>query len=384
MVEILSRIQFAFTVGFHFLFVPLSIGLIFIVCIYEYKYFKTKSVRYKHLSEFYGDMFVINYAFGIVTGITMSLQFGTNWSAYAIYMGDVFGTPLVFEAMIAFFLESTFTGMWIFKKNKMSQKLRLITVILIFIGTNISALWIITANGFMQNPVGFTMAADGSKVLIENFREVLLNPYAWYMVVHTNTSAILLGAYFVLGIGAYRYLRLKKDSDEAKTLALGFKPANIVLAVTAISMPIVGYAYYNYIVPIQPTKIDAATGGNTLVTISFGIMVTLGMIFIIYSLYTLIFFKRYMNSPVMQKLYLWTFPLPYIAILFGWIVSEVGRQPYVVYGLMKTEDAVSNVPVMQVWFSIITIVLMYAILAWACVYLMKKRIKAPLVKEEKV
>ncbi|QEN03188.1 cytochrome ubiquinol oxidase subunit I [Thiospirochaeta perfilievii] len=382
MVEILSRIQFAFTVGFHFLFVPLSIGLIFLVCIYEYKYLKSKEVKYKHLSEFYGDMFVINYAFGIVTGITMSLQFGTNWSAYSIYMGDVFGAPLVFEAMIAFFLESTFTGLWIFKKNKMSNRLRFITVLLIFIGTNFSALWIITANGFMQNPVGYALAADGSRVLVENFKEIIFNPYAWYMLVHNNISAILLGSYFVLGIGAYRYLKIDKESQEAKTFELGFKPANILLVITSLLMPAVGFSYFNYIVPIQSTKIDAISGGSPFVTISFGLMVGLGTFFIFYSIYTLIFFKRFMNSPVMQKFYLWTFPLPYIAILAGWIVAEVGRQPYVVYGLMLTNDAVSNVPVMQVWFSLITIFVMYAILAVGCIYLIKKRITSPLVKEE--
>lgn len=384
MVALLSRIQFAFTVGFHFLFVPLSIGLIFIVLIYEYKHIKTQNVKYKHLSEFYGDMFVINYAFGIVTGITMSLQFGTNWSAYSIYMGDVFGAPLVFEALIAFFLESTFTGLWIFKKNKMSNKLRFITVLLIFIGTNFSALWIITANGFMQNPVGYSIAADGSRVLVENFREIIFNPYAWYTLIHNNLSAVLLGAYFVLGIGAYRYLKVDKESEEAKTFKLGFKPANKLLVITSLLMPSIGYSYFNYIVPIQPLKIDAVSGGVPLVSISFAMMVGFGTFFIIYSLYTLIFFNRYMNSPVMQKLYLWTFPLPYIAILAGWIVAEVGRQPYVVYGLMLTNNAVSNVPVMQVWFSLITIFIMYAILAVGCVYLIKHRINAPLLKEEKI
>lgn len=391
MVTLLSRLQFAFSVGFHFLFVPLSIGLIFLVCIYEFNYLRTKNKRFKHLSEFYGDLFVINYAFGIVTGFTMSLQFGTNWSAYSAFMGDVFGAPLVFEAMIAFFLESTFTGLWIFKKNKMSQKLRFITVLLIFIGTNFSALWIITANGFMQNPVGATLAVDGTKVVVENFKEIIFNPYAWYMLIHTNTSAILLSAYFVLGIGAYRYLKIDKESEEAKTFEIGFKPANIVLFITALSMPIVGYAYYKYIVPIQPTKITNIEGAKPLVSIAFSLMVGLGTVFIIYSGYTLIFFKRFMKSPVMQKLYLWTFAFPYVAILAGWIVAEVGRQPYVVYPkggneegniFMKTADAVSpNVPEMQVWFSIITILIMYAVLAWACVYLIKKRVNAPLVKE---
>ena len=149
-------------------------------------------------------------------------------------------------------------------------------------------------------------------------------------------------------------------------------------------MPAVGYSYFSYIVPIQPTKIDAISGGSPLVSLSFSLMVTAGTFFIIYSIFTLLFFKKYMQSPVMQKIYLWTLGLPYIAILAGWIVAEVGRQPYVVYGQMLTADAVSTVPVMQVWFSLITIVIMYSILGVACIYLIKKRINAPLVKQEKI
>ncbi len=149
-------------------------------------------------------------------------------------------------------------------------------------------------------------------------------------------------------------------------------------------MPIIGYSYFNYIVPIQPTKIDAISGSVPMVSIAFSLMVGLGTFFIIYSGFTLVFFKKYMKSPMMQKLYLWTFFLPYIAIMAGWIVTEVGRQPYVVYGLMFTRDAVSTVPVMQVWFSLITILIMYTVLAIACVYLLKQRINAPLIKQEQV
>ncbi len=375
MVELLSRIQFAFTVGFHFLFVPVSIGLIFLVVIFEGINLFKKDEKYKSLSNFFGDIFVINYAFGIVTGFTMSLQFGTNWSEYSRFMGDVFGAPLVLEALIAFFLESTFTGIWIFKRNKISDKSRFIVAFLIFLGTNISALWIITANGFMQNPVGYEIIAD--KVVMTDFVALVTNPYAWYMLVHTNVSTFVLGSMVVISISSYKML---KGTDTEKVIfAKAVKIAFVVLLVCSIFTASWGNIYMNYITPIQPTKIDALSGGSSFVTTSFFIMVTAGTILILIGLYGTIFTKKFLSSPATQKIFKWMFFLPYIAILTGWIVAEVGRQPYIVYGLMYTSEAVSNVPVSSVWFSLITIVLLYGILAIACVYLTINKIKKPLI-----
>lgn len=374
MVELLSRIQFALTVGFHFLFVPVSIGLIFLVVIFEGLNLRKQDEKYRKLSNFFGDIFVINYAFGIVTGITMSLQFGTNWSEYSRFMGDVFGAPLVLEALIAFFLESTFTGIWIFKRNKISNKMRFITVFLIFVGTNISALWIITANGFMQNPVGFEIAME--KIVMTDFTALLTNPYAWYMLVHTNVGTFILGAMLVISIGSYKLL---KGSEEEKQLAkIGIKIAFIVLLVCSIFEAVWGNAYMNYITPIQPSKIDMFSGGSIFVTTSFFIMVASGMLLIAIGIYGTIFFKRFVDSPTTQKIFMWLFFLPYIAIITGWIVAEVGRQPWIVYGLMKTKDAVSDVPIESVLFSLITITLLYVILGIACAYLTIKRIKKPI------
>ncbi len=373
MTEILSRIQFAFTVGFHFIFVPVSIGLIFLIVIFEGLNLKTKNETYKKLSNFFGDIFVINYAFGIVTGITMSLQFGTNWSEYSKFMGDVFGSPLALEALIAFFLESTFTGIWIFKKNKISDKIRFITVFLIFVGTNLSALWIITANGFMQNPVGYEIVAD--KVVMTDFIALLTNPYTWYMVVHTNVATFILGAMLVISISSYKLL---KGNDEEKTIfKTSLKIAFIVLLICSIFEAIWGNMYMNYITPIQPTKIDMFSGGSPFVTISFIIMIAAGTLLIGIGIYGTVFFKRFLNSPSAQKIFKWMFFLPYIAIITGWIVTEVGRQPYIVYGLMKTSEAVSDVPASSVWFSLITIAILYTLLGIACAYLTINRIKKP-------
>jgi cytochrome d ubiquinol oxidase subunit I len=154
MVEALSRIQFAFTIAFHFIFVPLTVGLILMILIFEIRYFFKGDENYRKISNYFSDIFLINYAFGIVTGIAMTVQFGTNWSQYTIAMGDVFGSPLILEAVVAFFLESTFNGIWLFRRNRLSRGLRLFTVSMIALGTTLSAVWIITANGFMQNPVG--------------------------------------------------------------------------------------------------------------------------------------------------------------------------------------------------------------------------------------
>ncbi len=377
MVEILSRIQFAFTVGFHFLFVPVSIGLIFLVVIFEGINLYKKDDKYKALSNFFGDIFVINYAFGIVTGFTMSLQFGTNWSEYSRFMGDVFGAPLVLEALIAFFLESTFTGIWIFKRNKISDRSRFIVAFLIFLGTNISALWIITANGFMQNPVGFEIIAE--KVVMTDFVALVTNPYAWHMLIHTNVSTFVLGSMVVISISSYKLL--KGTEIEKKIFAKSIKIAFVVLLICSIFTAAWGNVYMNYITPIQPTKIDALSGGSAFVTTSFFIMVISGTILILIGLYGTIFTKKFLTSSSTQKIFKWLFFLPYIAILTGWIVAEVGRQPYIVYGLMYTKDAVSDVPASSVWFSLITITLLYTILGIACAYLSVNKIKKTLIYE---
>ena len=171
----LSRLQFAFTIGFHFLMVPLSIGLIFITVIFEVMHWRTGNKKYLKQANFWGNLFAINFIVGIVTGITMEIQFGTNWAEYSKFMGDIFGSPLALEALLAFFLESTFAGIWIFYRHKISAKFRAITAIMIMIGTQISGIWIITANGFMQNPVGYELAADGSKVLLTDFVALVTN-----------------------------------------------------------------------------------------------------------------------------------------------------------------------------------------------------------------
>jgi len=381
MIGVLSRLQFAFTIAFHFIFVPLTVGLILIILVFEIRYYFKGEDKFRKLSNYFSDIFLINYAFGIVTGIAMSIQFGTNWAAYLIAMGDVFGSPLVLEAIVAFFLESTFTGIWLFRRHRISKRLRLIVVSLIALGTTLSALWIITANGFMQNPVGASW--DGSKMILVNFSKLVFNPYAWYMLIHNHLSAIILSGFVVLAISSWHLLK-GKDEDKA-IFAVSAKYAGWIILVSSILIAISGSSYLDFINGIQPTKIAMITGTQTgaleaVVRIAFGLMLTLGTVFIVISLYTIVFFKKYLKSETLQKIYIYLVPLPYLAIILGWMVAEMGRQPYIIYGFMEVSEGISDVPVSQVWFSLISITVFYAILFVMDYVLTITRIKKGLVE----
>ncbi len=382
MLEVLSRLQFAFTVAFHFLFVPFTIGLIIFVLIFEHKYNKSDDLRYKKLSEFFGNLFIINYAFGIVTGIVMTVQFGTNWAEYARAMGDVFGSPLVIEALLAFFLEATFSGIWAFRKDKISKTFRLVTVWMIFIGVMLSALWIISANGFMQNPVGATWIAAENRVVFSSFADLIFNPYSWYMLLHNNLSAILLTGFIVLGVSMY-HIQKKYNTEIFKISA---KIAAWVILITAVLMPITGYVYMNFIATVQPDKLNMITNGVSdmpelsaglpiVVKGAFHTMTILGGLFIAFGLYVVLFFNKISESPNLKRITLWMIPLPYIAIITGWMVAEMGRQPWIIYNMMKVSEGISQVPVSQVWFSIILLVVFYVLLFFMDYYLSIKAIK---------
>jgi len=385
MVEALSRIQFAFTIAFHFIFVPLTVGLILMILIFEIRYFFKGDENYRKISNYFSDIFLINYAFGIVTGIAMTVQFGTNWSQYTIAMGDVFGSPLILEAVVAFFLESTFNGIWLFRRNRLSRGLRLFTVSMIALGTTLSAVWIITANGFMQNPVGASWDPTRGVMVLEDFAALVFNPYAWYMMVHNHLSAIILSGFVVLAISSWQLLKGKEKDKEL--FMISAKYAAWVLLISSILIPITGNAYIAFLNDIQPTKIDMilglSSGGiETVVRIAFGIMVSLGSIFVVIALYTIVFFKKYLKSPTLQKVYIWLVPLPYIAIMTGWMVTEMGRQPWIIYNIMTVSEGISDVPVSQIWFSVISITIFYAILFVMDYILTITRIKKGITEEE--
>ncbi len=434
MIVILSRLQFAFTVAFHFLFVPLTIGLILLTAIFQTLAVVKKDQMYRRMADFWGELFVINFAVGIVTGLIMPIQFGTNWSEYSIFMGDVFGSPLALEALLAFFLESTFAGIWIFKRHKLSDKFRTVVVWLITLGTTISAIWIITANGFMQHPVGYEVAADGSKVLLTNFADVVLNPYSLFMLAHTLLAAFLLGAFFVVCVSAFHFLKDMKKPDAEKTTFFkkSVMVAVVVGLVASILLPIEGNVYAKYLGQndVQPLKgailrdqvdaqgqltsadktqqsdSEAAIDAKSQATLeaandnlsdldrippvkfvyySYVAMQALGFFFIAFFLLLLIAPKLLRQNPIIQRIAIYGMPLPYMAITLGWIVAEVGRQPWMVYNLMTVEDGISDVAVGAVWFSLFTLIAFYVVLFSMDLYLlMKKARKGPSLEEREV
>ncbi|MCG8616093.1 MAG: cytochrome ubiquinol oxidase subunit I, partial [Desulfobacterales bacterium] len=206
----LSRLQFAATTMFHFLFVPLTLGLSILIAYMETKYARTGDKVYLRMTKFWGKLFLINFALGVVTGITLEFQFGTNWSRYSEYVGDIFGSLLAVEASVAFFLESTFIGIWIFGWKKLSAKAHATVMWLVAIAGNFSAIWILIANGFMQNPVGYTLR--NGRAELTDFFAVVTNKHALLEIAHVVPAALLLGSFFIMGISAW-YL-LKKQHVE--------------------------------------------------------------------------------------------------------------------------------------------------------------------------
>ena len=209
-VVLLSRLQFAAATMFHFLFVPLTLGLSVLVAIMETKYVKTGDEIYLRMTKFWGKIFLINFALGVVTGITLEFQFGTNWSRYSEYVGDIFGSLLAIEATVAFFLESTLVGVWIFGWRKLSKKAHATVMWLIAAAGNITAIWILTANGWMQHPVGYTIR--NGRAELTDFTAVLFNKFAILEFFHMIPAAFILSAFFVMGVSAYHLLK-KQNID---------------------------------------------------------------------------------------------------------------------------------------------------------------------------
>ncbi|HRM21279.1 MAG TPA: cytochrome ubiquinol oxidase subunit I, partial [Neisseria sp.] len=211
----LSRLQFAITVMYHFLFVPLTLGLAWILVIMEAVYVMTGKEIYRDMTQFWGKLFGINFALGVTTGITMEFQFGTNWSYYSHYVGDIFGAPLALEGLMAFFLEATLVGLFFFGWERMSRRQHLMVTIFMALGTNLSALWILVANGWMQNPVGAVFNFETMRMEMTSFLEVVLNPDAQNKFVHTVSAGYVAGSMFVLSISSWYILR-KQDVEFAK------------------------------------------------------------------------------------------------------------------------------------------------------------------------
>jgi len=429
-VVLLSRLQFAVSTMFHFLFVPFTLGLSFLVAYMETKYVKTGDETYLAMTKFWGKLFLINFALGVVTGITLEFQFGTNWSRYSAYVGDIFGSLLAIEATAAFSFESILIGVWIFGWRKLSKKAHAAVMWLIAFASTLSAVWILIANAWMQNPVGFTIR-DGRAELVD-FAAVLFQKYAIFKFLHTVSAAYVLSAFFVMGVSAYHLL--KKRNIEFFTRS--FRIALVFGTIFSIIVVIIGDINGVIIAEKQPTKLAAmeslwetttrapvylfalpdednernkieigAIPGMLsflvrhdinaeirglkdfpkeerppvlITSFAFKGMVGLGGYFVLITIIGWFKRNRLVDSPKFLKLMLLSIPLPYVACELGWIVAEVGRQPWIVYGLMKTSDAVSPIATSQVLTSLIAFILVYSLLGATGFYLIAKNsIKDP-------
>ncbi|MBF0201989.1 MAG: cytochrome ubiquinol oxidase subunit I [Desulfamplus sp.] len=430
----LSRLQFAAATMFHFLFVPLTLGLSIIIAYMETRYARTGDKLYLQMTKFWGKIFLINFAVGVVTGITLEFQFGTNWSRYSEFVGDVFGSLLAIEASLAFFLESTFIGIWIFGWKKLSAKAHAAVMWMVAIAGNFSAIWILTANGFMQHPVGYTIR--NGRAEMTNFFELLFNKFSILQILHVLPAACILAAFFVMGISAWHLLR----KQHIEFFQRSFRIALVFGLAASILTGLTGDLHGTHVAEVQPAKLAAMEAhwetqanaplilfaipdekaGKNIVEfgaipgllsflgyhdfsatvrgindfpederppvlipfVSFRVMVGLGTLFIFLTLYGWFRRNKLMESPLYLKIMLFSIPLPYIAIELGWVLAEVGRQPWIVYGLMKTSDAASPVAGYQVLISLVAFIAIYGLLGAVAFYLMAKHaIKGPAVEK---
>ncbi|MCP4582358.1 MAG: cytochrome ubiquinol oxidase subunit I [candidate division Zixibacteria bacterium] len=428
---LLSRLQFALTIGFHFIFPPISIGLAWLLVVIEGFGWRKDDEIWERMGRFFGKLLALNFAIGVATGIVMEFQFGTNWAEYSKFVGDIFGAPLAAEGIFAFFLESAFLGLYIFGRNKVSRGVHWFSILMVAVGSTISAFWILVANSWQQTPAGYVL--QNGRAELTNFWDAVFNPSTMIRFFHTMDAAIITGAFFVAGISAYLLLN-KKFVDGAK------KTLKLALIVGFVSSVLELYPFgHEHVVQVaftQPEKFTALEGlyvGQTnapmaifdvpedsiesgtppkiqipgmlslllyqdvnayvhgmndfnrdeippvfLTFVSFHNMVILGLFFIASTAIGLFLLRRkkLWGSRWFLKLLIVSIPLPVLACQFGWVTAEVGRQPWVVYKILKTSDAISlTVSAGEILFSIILFGLIYIMLGTLYLYLMFKEVK---------
>lgn len=430
-----ARWQFAITTVYHFLFVPLTLGLSILVAIMHTQYYRTNDLKYRKMTKFWGKLFLINFALGVATGIVQEFQFGMNWSEYSRFVGDIFGAPLAIEALAAFFIESTFLGIWIFGWDKLPKLLHLISIWLVAFASNLSAFWILVANSFMQNPQGFVL--NNGRAEMVNFFDLITNPYVWHQFPHVVTAGITTAGFFVMGISAW-HLAKKHDVDFFQK---SFKYSVIYGLIGVLAVCGIGHAQGQFLMDVQPMKmaaaeahwetedpasfvaiaaIDEEAGENTFsieipnmlsfmtynsfsgevkgihdlqaeyeakygegnyvpqvtpLFWSFRAMVGAGGLMVLLALIGVVLLKtgKLQNSKLYLKVMLFAMALPYIANTTGWLITEMGRQPWIVYGLQKTAEGISTVvPASYILISMVGFTLVYGILAVVDVMLLVK------------
>ncbi len=249
----LARLQFGTTIVYHYLFVPLTLGLGLLIAIMETLYVWSGNSAYKRMTQFWGKLYLINFTLGVITGLVQEFQFGMNWSAYSRFVGDVFGSPLAIEALAAFFLESTFLGIWLFGWEHLRKGVHLAAIWLVVLGSYLSAFWILIANSFMKEPVGY--AIHNGRAEMTNFFALLANPTLWVEFPHVVAAGIITGSFFVIGISAYHMLRKHKDLE---LFQRAMKIGLVAALLGSIAVVYVGDLQAKHMVRSQPMKLAAA------------------------------------------------------------------------------------------------------------------------------
>ncbi|MGZ0015130.1 cytochrome ubiquinol oxidase subunit I [Yeosuana sp. AK3] len=432
-VEILARIQFAFTIAFHYIYPPLSIGIGLIMVIMEGLYLKTGNKDYEILTRFWLKIFAITFGIGVATGIIMEFEFGTNWAVYSKYVGDIFGSALAAEGLFAFGLESTFLGILVFGWNRVSPKVHFISTIGVFFGSMFSAVWIVVANSWQQTPAGYHIVGEGlnARAEVTDFWAMVFNPSSVDRIIHTWQGAFLAGAFMVLSVHAY-YLRKGRYTEISKK---AFKIALVVATMVSFTQLLSGHSSADGVAVNQPAKLAAMEGHyeksspadlyllgwvdneNQKVTglgipggLSFlvhqdfkapitglnafpkedrpgqvnavfqfyHIMISIGMFLIALTFYAcFLWWKgRLFDKKWLMWLFSFSVILPQIANQAGWFAAEMGRQPWIVYGHLRTSEGFSQeVSANQIIFSLIMFTVVYSLLLLLFLYSLNKKIK---------
>ncbi|WP_338874557.1 cytochrome ubiquinol oxidase subunit I [Spirosoma sp. SC4-14] len=432
-VELLSRIQFAFTIAFHYIYPPLSIGLGVCLVAMEGLYLKTSNKVYEELTRFWVRIFALIFGIGVATGIVMEFEFGTNWAVYSRYVGDIFGSALAAEGIFAFALESAFLGILLFGWNKVSPRVHFTATILVALGSIFSALWIVVANSWQQTPSGYRIEGKGMKAraIVTNFWDMVFNPSSIERYSHVLIGALLAGSFLVLSVSAW-YILKKQYLAHAQA---AFRIALWVAAVSSLAQLFTGHQSAEVVTKYQPAKLAAMEGhfdklspadmyimgwvdakqqkttglkipgglsflvhqdfkapipglnsikpedrptAVNFVFQSYHLMVTIGMMLIALSLFGLfmLYRKKLFETRWLMIVFVFSVLLPQIANQVGWYTAEVGRQPWVVYGLLRTSTALSEaVKAEHVLASLLLFTFIYVMLFGLFLYLLNKKIQ---------
>ena len=436
----LARWQFGITTVYHFLFVPLTIGLVFLVAVMQTLWMSTRLPEYLRMTRFFGKLFLINFAMGVATGIVQEFQFGMNWSGYSRFVGDIFGAPLAVEGLLAFFLESTFVGLWVFGWGRIPEVLHLACIWIVALGTNLSAIFILAANSWMQHPVGYHLNSATGRAEMTDFFAILANPTLLVTYPHTAMASLLTGSLFVVGVSAYHLLRSNQVAIFRRAATLGL----VFALIGSFGVVLSGHAQAQVMTQQQPMKMAAAEalyrtkqgaefslfaigtpdGRHLLLNVAvpnvlsvlatntwngevkgiedvqtaeqaaygpgdylpivpvtywtFRIMVGLGFALAAFAIWGLVLARRGMliQSAWFNRLAVPAVLLPFLANTAGWIFTEMGRQPWVVYGLLPTFRGISiSVSALEVALTLAGFTAVYGLLAVVTGWLMMRQVQ---------